>query len=353
MPTQKVREIHGLQEFPVVRRSYIGFPGETLTKAGKEHNRVVERNAKLGDEYNKLQLRLCCLLDDKIFVAESLNYVASKVTGMKTQNSRPKLEYTDTGGELPLSEKAEIVKIRLRDASLTYQNDIETLRMFNRFLRDRNFSPPKDYPESNTPELLYRAFKGGCHGRHGQDLGFRSSNQPLTSPSYHNGTLLDSSLVDRDALRNQCEGGQPSGLIALSDSPSRILRIIGGWGSRDSNGDMIAVISVPKLLRMGVLFNRTTTLAKSLGMDLQTACRPTGLQYANSNYWVAYRWIPAESIEFYISEPFLQKACDSHGISEWPSLDFQHLLTGVDENNFGAQFSLEEILSSKIQGFSM
>lgn len=68
---------------------------------------------------------------------------------------------------------------------------------------------------------------------------------------------------------------------------------------------------------------------------------------------VAYRWIPAECIECYISEPFLQKARDSHGIGAWPSLLLEHSLTGTGENDFDAQFSLDEILSLKIQILSM
>ena len=116
---------------------------------------------------------------------------------------------------------------------------------------------------------------------------------------------------------------------------------------------MIAVISVSKLLAMGVLFNRTTALANSLGMDLRTRHRPLGLEYANSNFWVAYRWVPAECIECYISEHFLQKACNNHGIGAWPSLLREHSLTGTGENDFGAQFSLDEILSLKIQILSM
>ncbi|PKX94920.1 uncharacterized protein P174DRAFT_119703 [Aspergillus novofumigatus IBT 16806] len=210
--------------------------------------------------------------------------------------------------------------------------------MLNRFLINRAIGRPRDNPELDTPEFLYRAFKGGCHGRHSPELGFRSSNQPLTSPSYHDGTLLDSSLVDKDALRNQCEGSQPSDLIALSASPSRVLKILRKWGYHDRAGDMIAVINVSKLLAMGVLFNRTTTLAKSLGMNLRTECQLTGLQFANPNYWVAYRWIPAECIELYISEPFLQEACDSRGIGE---------------NDHNSQFALDDILSFQIQPLSI
>jgi hypothetical protein len=353
MPVNEVRELHGLRKFSIDRVYFLDLTDKPLTEAKKEHNRAVKRNAEVGDEYNDLQLKLCCLLDDKIFLAESLNFVASKVTGMKVQNAKTELKSTDTAEGIPLSEMMKIVKTRLRDASLAYQNDTETLRMLNRFLINRTFSRPKDYPEPDTPELFYRAFNGGCWSRHCQDLGFRSSNQPLTPPSYYDGTLLDSSLVDKDALKNHCEGDQPSDLIALTDSPSRVLRITRGWGSWIGGENTIAVISVSKLMRMGVLFNRTTTLARSLDMDLRTAHQPTGLQYANSNYWVAYRWIPAECIEFYISVPFLRNACDIRGIGAWPSFDFEHSLTNVDENDFDAKFLLEEILSLKVQNLSL
>ncbi|KAL2793210.1 hypothetical protein BJX66DRAFT_326257 [Aspergillus keveii] len=283
MPVNEVREMHGLRKFSVNRVYFLDLTDKPLTEAKKEHNRAVKRNAEVGDEYNDLQLKLCCLLDDKIFLAESLNFLKS----------------TDTAEGILLSEMMKIVKTRLRDASLAYQNDTETLRMLNKFLMKRTFSRPKDYPEPDTPELFYRAFNGGCWSRHCQDLGFRSSNQPLTPPSYYDGTLLDSSLVDKDALKNHCEGNQPSDLIALIDSPSRVLRITRGWGSWIGGENTIAVISVSKLMRMG---------------------------------------IPAECIKFYISVPFLRNACD---------------IRGIDENDFDAKFLLEEILSLKVQNLSL
>ncbi|KAL6237466.1 hypothetical protein BDW75DRAFT_228657 [Aspergillus navahoensis] len=287
MPVDKVRELHGLQDLPVVTRYYIRIGDEPLTEEQKEHNRISRRTAKLSVEFNKIRMKPCCLLDDKVFVAESVQYVASNVAGIKAQTTRPKLERVETRQGSPLSEKTDILNIRLRDASLGYQTDIETLQMLN----------------SCIPDLFYRAFKCGSHGRHSVELGFRSSNQPLT-PVYHDGTLLNSLLVNKGSLTNQCEGNQPSDLIALSDSPSRVLRIIRAWDYSDKEGDMIAVINVSKLLAMQVLFDRTTTLAEKLGMRLWDRQWRTGLQYANFNYWVAYRWIPAECIECYIDRRF-------------------------------------------------
>ena len=90
-------------------------------------------------------------------------------------------------------------------------------------------------------------------------------------------------------------------------------------------------------------------------MALRTARQPGGVQYANPNYWVAYRWVPAECIEFYISLSFLRKACEIRGIGTWPSIHFQHFLTvhEIGENDFGVNFSLEEILAFKVQNLSM
>jgi hypothetical protein len=179
MPVTEVREMHGLRKFSVDRVYFLDLTDKPLTEAKKEHNRAVKRSAEVGDEYNDLQLKLCCLLDDKIFLAESLNFVASKVTGMKVQSAKTEPKSTDTAEGIPLSEMMKIVKTRLRDASLAYQNDTETLRMLNRFLINRTFSRPKDYSEPDTPELFIVPSTVDV-GRHCQDLGFRSSNQPLT-----------------------------------------------------------------------------------------------------------------------------------------------------------------------------
>lgn len=72
------------------------------------------------------------------------------------------------------------------------------------------------------------SFGKQCHSRYDRNLGFRSSRQPLTSSEHHHECTPDtSSLVDKETLRNHCEGNQPTDLIALSDSPSRILSKVG------------------------------------------------------------------------------------------------------------------------------
>jgi hypothetical protein len=102
----------------------------------------------------------------------------------------------------------------------------------------------------------------------------------------------------------------------MSDSPARILRLIEHWDFNDLKGDMIAVINVKKLLAMKVLFNRTTTLAEKLDIKTWAPSRPRGISWVNPNYWVAYRWVPAECIESYISVASLRSACTKHEIGE-------------------------------------
>ncbi|KAB8257963.1 hypothetical protein BDV32DRAFT_76654 [Aspergillus pseudonomiae] len=158
------------------------------------------------------------------------------------------------------------------------------------------------------------------------------------SPCHHKGTLCDSLLVNEEVLRTYCERSQPSDLIAMSDSPARILRIVARWGSSYERGDMIAVINPSKLLAFKVLFNRTTTLAEELRVDLWAKDRATGLQWANKNYWVAYRWIPAECIEFCISPTSLTRACETHKIGRY---------------DYAKRLSLEELLSVKMEQLSV
>ncbi|KAI9933663.1 hypothetical protein MW887_008136 [Aspergillus wentii] len=316
IPVPAIMEKYGLQLVEKIYFLPISGPNSTkLTEETKEKNRLQAREKYSLKEYNKLQQELRCLLDDNIFISESINFLASKITGIPGDGLRPEFEDAEIIRGLSFEEKTKIVKIRLWDARLSYSMNVNTLRMLSKAFISQELGQPRE-PEPDTPEILYRLFTSGDHTRHSKDLGFRCSNQSLTSPVYRNGTLVDSNLVDEAALRNQCKGGNPSDLIALSDSPSRIFNLIKGWSLSAKEGDKIAVISVSKLLAMGVLINRTTTLAESLNMPLRRGNQPDGLEYANLNYWVAHRWIPAECIESYISISLLQKACASRGINK-------------------------------------
>lgn len=316
MVVHEAKEKYGLREYPTHRhrsRRVCIIGVKPLTEEDKEWNIQQIQNRGLAEEYNKLRQELIYLLDDRIFLAQSLNFVYSRVAGIRMRNLRFSPEYEETDERFELVERIRNVRVRLSDARLTYDADICTLQMLNGALMNGNIGQQPDVPEEDTPEILYRVFSENSHTRYDKHLGFRCSKQPLTSP-YGAQSLQASGLMDAEMLRNHCEGNQPSELIALSDSPWRIFNIIKLWDIKDETEKNVAVISVSKLLAMGVLFNRTTTLAESLGIALKRKNRPDGLQYANQNYWVAYRWIPAECIEFYTSISDLRTICKHHGV---------------------------------------
>ncbi|KAK2740399.1 hypothetical protein FQN57_006139 [Myotisia sp. PD_48] len=285
--------------------------GPPLTEEDNEHNDDQKRQPEI---VKKLQN----YLDDKIFIADSMNLMASKLTGKPGRNhARPEVLYRETDEGIP--KHSRIRSIRLNDAQLTYHTNLKTLQMLVEAVMDLPLpNTEQDFPEADTPEVLYRAFNASCHTRYDERLGFRSSSAYLISPEYDAQTLEFSSLVDKESLRNHCDPGsnkRPSDLIALSDSPSRIFNFV---PPKDKSNYRIAVINVRKLLSARVLFNRTRTVARSLNLKpciKDGRVQPNeGIEYISPNYWVAYRWIPAECIECSTTIGLLKQACKERGI---------------------------------------
>lgn len=338
MVDRELNKRYGVRPVDIKRPSYIGFAGKPLTAEQIRKNQIKKRDIQWQENFNNECRCLIHTLDDKKFVADSLALMISQLSGEEFHISGRGLEYEEENENIPLTERRRNLRTRLADARLTLPTDIITLNSITSLLSQT--STVSNWPESDTPEIFFRAIRSGSKTRFDKQLGFRSSRQPFTLPSNHSGPLCESSLVDKVSLVNQCEGDQPSDLIAMSDSPARILRFIKSWDFDDLRGEMIAVINVKKLLVMKVLFNRTTTLAKRLGMKTWAPSQPRGIKWANPNYWVAYRWIPADCIQSYVSVESLRRACIGHEIGklfatchsivnayEEGQLDFNHQLS--------------------------
>lgn len=110
---------YGLRPVALVRQCHIGLHGEPLTEERKKRNRENERNAQLQDGYNKLQRKLVNILDDKIFLAESLRFMASQISGGVFHIPRRSVEYEGMNEGLPLLERTSSIESRLNDAVLT------------------------------------------------------------------------------------------------------------------------------------------------------------------------------------------------------------------------------------------
>jgi hypothetical protein len=313
MTEHDLKKKYGVRPIDVKKVYYIVSKDKPLTEKQERQNQDKKHNVQLQEEYNDQLQKLINILNDKIFIADSLALIASQLSGGALHIPRQGLGYEEANEELPLSEKRRNIRNRLTDAGLTLPRDRKTPNTLSKVLLSQ--SPENlNRPEPNTPDIFYRAFRSDSHSRYDKQLGFRSSNQPSTLPPNHGGPLHESLLVDKDVLKNHCEENRPSDLIAMSDSPARILRLIKHWDFNYPKEDMIAVVNVSKLLAMRVLFNRTITLAKKLDIETWAPSRPRGLSWVNPNYWVAYRWVPAECIEFCMSVASLRSACKKQKI---------------------------------------
>lgn len=207
MAERDVSERYGIHPVRIVRRSHISIAGRPLTERQIRENRDNNRNVQLQEQYNELCRSLVNILDDIIFLADSLGFVSSVVAGGILHVPCHTVEYENEEADLklPLSEKIGNMRARITDASLTLPTDIKTLHTLSKVLLGRGFEH-SGRPEPNTPDIFYRAFRPGSYSRHDKDLGFRSSRQPLTLSSDHDGPLHESSLVNYDILKKSFPG---------------------------------------------------------------------------------------------------------------------------------------------------
>jgi len=300
------------------RKVLVGLEGTEPTEQAKQVVRDYNNRVKARTDLEKSSRELCRLLEDQLFIIASISYLTFLISGnipLRPPTSVDDLQYGEEIYPQTNDEEQRNTAARKKDVMLSRSNLMCALHGLASALLYRPIDA--QYEELDTPELLFRAFKSNSHTHHSKELGFRCSDQVLTPPDYEAKTLQYSSMINLETFRDHCENTvKPSSLIAMSDSPIRILNITRTWDFKHMEGDIIAVINTTKLLGTGVLFNRTTTLAKHFGVQLRTATNPGGLHYANPNYWVAYRWIPAECIERYVSISTLRGLCEKKGIGK-------------------------------------
>lgn len=298
------------------RANIVGKPTPPPSQEEIERCNNAREVATTAKALNESSMKLSRLLDEQVFIAESLSFLTSK---MPRPEHRPTQGHgsrdLDYGDDMNYNtdEERRSLAARTRDALLTRDVLLSTLRALSSLVLNMPPSPSTPgFPEDHTPAFFLRAFKSSNHSPHDKIFGFRSSKQPSTPPDYRASTLKESSYLNARMFRNHCEKTEhPSDLIAISDSPARILKFVIRWDFKDMEGKVIAVISASKLQRMGVLFNRTTTLARHLEIPITRSER---VEYVHENYWVAYRWIPVECIERYLTLSDLIEICARRGI---------------------------------------
>jgi hypothetical protein len=157
MAGHELTKRYGVRPVHVNNKHYEGFADEPLTEGQIRENLDNEHNARLQKQHNHLCRRLIHVLDDKIFVADSLRFVASLVTGQALEVPPQRLEYEEANEALLLPEKEKIMRVRLTDANLTLPSDIRTLKTFNKLLLSKN-SDPLIQPKPNTLDIFIGPF---------------------------------------------------------------------------------------------------------------------------------------------------------------------------------------------------
>ncbi|KAH9889693.1 hypothetical protein F4778DRAFT_386864 [Xylariomycetidae sp. FL2044] len=332
---------HGLLEpsRPISRGQRRETRNEALKEEVERSNQSTRAAYQEASDFERQSSELRVLLDERALAAESLAFLALKIAGMHTLE----LTYKPLGdpdesivGSEQLETERRIMKEREKEARAALSLLLDVIRVIsNRLIATVSSAEHPDSPEHDTPRILFRALRGAAHCRHSEHLGIHCSQRPYPPPDYESRTLEESPHLGPGDLRNHCKGKEPTNLIAMSDSPRRIFRMTTHpeLKSRDEQV-AVAVISTTFLIRMGVLFNRTTTLAKKFPRER----RP---QFACDNYWVAYRWIPAQCIVRYISLEDLRGICDKKGMGD---NDFSTRLSFEDlETTAGIEQGLESV----------
>lgn len=277
------------------------------------------RRQDVAREIRHARTALSKSLNDQTFIIQSLSFLVHKAAGgyhgEHHQMHRRDQSYEDVDRALNAEEERRSIAVRQRDVDLTRPALLSTLNFLASSIKVHTASRiTGDIPENGAPECFLHAWRPSSHTFHDDKLGIRSTDL-LTPPEYDAPTLRESSNLSADGLRNHCEGSEPSCFISLSDSPGRTHKWIAStWQFKDIDRGMVAIVNTSKLLEMGVLCNRTTTLALRLSMPLWKADPNKGLSYANENFWVAYRWIPEECMEYYISSAYFLRFCHQQGI---------------------------------------
>lgn len=273
----------------------------SLTAEDRQSNYEAEIEAR---ELKEARIGLLNLLDDHVFMLECVRYLASKLDDGRSghaENAPFPAHYHGHDDTVDARQEHRIILRRRRDAEIL-QPLIRVI--FNSMAAQilRSPIPAAQGALLDDGKLMLRAVLPHSATRHDAQLGFICGNAHLAVPDFHSETLESSPYMNSTKLISHCEGQQNlSDFVSMFDSPHRLRKFITSWSAESIKKGYIAVINPSKLQMMRVLFERTTSLARQLGIP-----RP---EYATDNFWIAYRWIPAQCIECYLTLAGFHEIC--------------------------------------------
>jgi hypothetical protein len=178
---------------------------------------------------------------------------------------------------------------------------------------------PETFPENpkafQLPWTLMRCWDDCSHTEYSDSLGFRCSGWRTCRPASSFMELQKNGILTTQKLQSHCEGkATPSQWISLCDNASWMLKYVNK--TRKPAGCRIAIVSVPKMERLNILWARSDELVRQAGGNTYSGKHRDGVEYAWPEHYLVYGWIPAQCvIETFTIQDFRQ-LCKERDIKE-------------------------------------
>lgn len=166
-----------------------------------------------------------------------------------------------------------------------------------------DYQPSQNTPVMNPfmnqdPQILLRHWCKCSYTAFDAEYGFRCSNWRACQPANHFEDLRDDVSISLDHVRNHCQGTDaPSCYISASDHVSWMYgktrkKYPDGLCTECWREVSIAFISVEKLARLSIPYDRSDNRVKVVGGKLYTSTNQNGVKFAWDKHWLIYGWIP-------------------------------------------------------------
>lgn len=178
---------------------------------------------------------------------------------------------------------------------------------------------------AESPVILLRFWTDKSHSPYDPELGFRCSGWRECRPATSFSEIREmKGPLTLESLRSHCEGhSRPSQWISFSDDASWILeRVNESW-----RGNVrVALVCVARLNILRIPWQRSDELVREEGGHCYSKLHRGGINFAWSNHYLVYGWVPAECILATFDFEAFRQACLRSGISVHGSDQSSHKL---------------------------
>lgn len=162
-----------------------------------------------------------------------------------------------------------------------------------------------------------RIWHKDSYTRYSESLGFLCSDWKNVKPAVSMDHLRKFPMDMQESLSNHLDSRKTSPWISVADDVGWILTHAHKWRANDPNSDCrVAIISVPEMDRLGILWERSDILVESVGMQRHRKRQSSGgVKYAWFEHYLVYGWIPAQCVIRVFPFTQYRRMCDERGIT--------------------------------------